>query len=253
MNHNIKDSRGDVRVADTLFYNPYLRIGMKPEAIEPLFDRVLLKDVPDEEMLQGIFIPEMARFGVGKNGLLREAVVVAVGPGDKQFERMVRTGAKMARLKVTHWTGRAIGWRTDLQVKVGDRVITDRRKEAELYIDGERYQLVYEQQAILAVLQSGDDMHIRPLYDRIVVKRDEAEKIASGIFIPENAAQKPQRGEVVAVGAGKRCDDGTMIPLDVQVGDSVLFGKMSGSEVLVDGKQLLIMRENEVLARLREV
>ena len=154
---NIKDSRGDVRVADTLFYNPYLRIGMKPEAIEPLFDRVLLKDVPEEEMLKGILIPESARFGVGKNGLLREAVVVAVGPGDKQFERMVRSGPKTARVKVTHWAGREIGWRTDLQVKVGDRVICDRRKEAELYIDGERYQLVYEQQAILAVLEDDDE------------------------------------------------------------------------------------------------
>ena len=249
---NIKDSRGDVLVADTLFYNPYLRIRMKPEAIEPLFDRVLLKDIPDEEMLKGIFIPETARFGLGKNGLLRQAIVVAVGPGDKQFERMTKTSAKMARVKITHWRGREIGWRTALHVKVGDRVIMDRRKEAEIYLDGALLTIAYEQQAVLAILEPGESMQkIRPLYDRIVVKRDEAEKIAGGLYIPENAEQKPQRGEVLAVGTGKRCDDGTMIPLDIQVGDSILFGKHSGAEVLLDGKQFLIMREDEILARLK--
>lgn len=92
-------------------------------------------------------------------------------------------------------------------------------------------------------------MNIRPLYDRIVVKRieEEAEKTAGGLFIPDTAKEKPQQGEVVAVGQGKRNDDGKLIPLDVKVGDRILFGKYSGSEIKMDGVEYLIMREDEVL------
>lgn len=91
-------------------------------------------------------------------------------------------------------------------------------------------------------------MNIRPLHDRIVVKRvDEQETLASGIIIPDSAKEKPQKGEVVAVGKGKRGDDGKLIELDVQVGDSILFGKYSGSEIKLDGIEYMIMREDEVL------
>jgi chaperonin GroES len=92
-------------------------------------------------------------------------------------------------------------------------------------------------------------MNIRPLYDRIVVKRLEGqdEKTASGLIIPDSAKEKPQEGEVVAVGKGKRLEDGKVVSLDVQVGDRILFGKYSGSEVKIDGAELLIMREDEVL------
>ncbi|HYP06026.1 MAG TPA: co-chaperone GroES [Bryobacteraceae bacterium] len=92
-------------------------------------------------------------------------------------------------------------------------------------------------------------MNIRPLYDRIVVKRLESneEKTASGLIIPDSAKEKPQEGEVVAVGKGKRLEDGKVVSLDVQVGDRILFGKYSGSEVKIDGAELLIMREDEVL------
>ncbi len=92
-------------------------------------------------------------------------------------------------------------------------------------------------------------MKIRPLYDRIVVKRldDQADKTASGLFIPDSAKEKPQEAEVVAVGNGKRGDDGKLIPLDVKVGDRILFGKYSGSDIKIDGEELLIMREDEVL------
>ncbi len=91
-------------------------------------------------------------------------------------------------------------------------------------------------------------MNIRPLHDRIVVKRvDEQETLASGIIIPDSAKEKPQKGEVVAVGKGKRSDDGKLIALDVEVGDSILFGKYSGSEIKLDGTEYLIMREDEVL------
>ena len=92
-------------------------------------------------------------------------------------------------------------------------------------------------------------MKIRPLYDRIVVKRiDEgADKTASGLFIPDSAKEKPQEGEVIAVGQGKRSDDGKLMPLDVKAGDRILFGKYSGSDIKLDGEEYMIMREDEVL------
>jgi len=92
-------------------------------------------------------------------------------------------------------------------------------------------------------------MKIRPLYDRIVVKRieDSAEKTASGLFIPDSAKEKPQEGEVVAVGKGKRLENGSLVALDVQAGDRILFGKYSGSDIKMDGEEYLIMREDEVL------
>ena len=92
-------------------------------------------------------------------------------------------------------------------------------------------------------------MNIRPLYDRIVVKRieDEKENKIGGLFIPDSAKEKPQEAEVVAVGKGKRLEDGKVVALDVQKGDRILFGKYSGSEIRIDGEELLIMREDEVL------
>jgi len=91
-------------------------------------------------------------------------------------------------------------------------------------------------------------MNIRPLYDRIVVKRiEEQETKVGGLFIPDSAKEKPQEGEVVAVGKGKRLEDGKVVPLEVQKGDRILFGKYSGSEIRLDGEELLILREDEVL------
>ena len=92
-------------------------------------------------------------------------------------------------------------------------------------------------------------MNIRPLYDRIVVKRIEGdvEKTSGGLFIPESAKEKPQEGEVFAVGKGKRLEDGKLVPLDVEVGNRILFGKYSGSDIKLDGEEFLIMREDEVL------
>jgi len=91
-------------------------------------------------------------------------------------------------------------------------------------------------------------MKIRPLYDRIVVKRlEEKEQMQGGLYIPDSAKEKPQEGEVAAVGKGKRLEDGKLVPLDVQVGDRILFGKYSGSDIKLDGEEYLIMREDEVL------
>jgi chaperonin GroES len=92
------------------------------------------------------------------------------------------------------------------------------------------------------------NMNIRPLYDRIVVKRiDEKETTRNGIVIPDSAQEKPQEGEVIAVGQGKRSEDGKLIALDLKAGDRILFGKYSGSETKLNGTEYLIMREDDVL------
>ena len=92
-------------------------------------------------------------------------------------------------------------------------------------------------------------MIIRPLHDRIVLRRIAADSVTKGgIVIPENAKEKPVQGEVVAVGSGKALDDGSLRPIDVKVGDRVLFGKYAGSEVTVDGEERVIVREEDILA-----
>lgn len=91
-------------------------------------------------------------------------------------------------------------------------------------------------------------MNIRPLYDRIVVKRiEEQETTRNGIVIPDSAKEKPQEGEVMATGAGKRLDDGRTVPLDVKAGDRILFAKYSGNEIQLEGTEYIIMREDDVL------
>jgi len=92
-------------------------------------------------------------------------------------------------------------------------------------------------------------MKIRPLHDRVIVKREEEErKSPGGIVIPDSATEKPIRGKVIAVGRGKILENGEVRPLDVKVGDKVLFGKYSGTEVKVDGDELLVMREEDLMA-----
>ena len=96
-------------------------------------------------------------------------------------------------------------------------------------------------------------MNFRPLHDRVVVKRIDAEdKSAGGIIIPDTAKEKPSQGEVIAVGPGGRDENGKLIPIDIQVGDRVLFGKWSGTEVKIDGQELLIMKESDIMGVLDE-
>lgn len=91
-------------------------------------------------------------------------------------------------------------------------------------------------------------MGLRPLHDRVLVRRiEESEKTAGGIIIPDSAKEKPQEGEVVSVGSGTLGDDGKRVSLDVKAGDHILFGKWSGSEVTLDGEELLIMKESDIL------
>jgi len=100
----------------------------------------------------------------------------------------------------------------------------------------------------LEVKEGVKPMGFRPLHDRVLVRRVEAEaKTAGGIIIPDTAQEKPQEGEVVSVGSGARADDGTITPLDVKSGDKILFGKWSGTEVKIDGEDLIIMKESDIL------
>ena len=92
-------------------------------------------------------------------------------------------------------------------------------------------------------------MNLRPLHDRVIIKRlDNETKTDSGLVIPETAAEKPDQGEILAVGTGKKDESGKVIPLDVKVGDRVLFGKYAGQTVKVDGDELLVMREEDIMA-----
>src|SRR5688500_13477520 len=94
----------------------------------------------------------------------------------------------------------------------------------------------------------GERMNFRPLHDRVLVRRVEAEeKTAGGIIIPDTAKEKPQEGEVIAAGTGSKAEDGKVTPLDVKAGDRILFGKWSGTEVRVNGEDLLIMKESDIL------
>ena len=96
-------------------------------------------------------------------------------------------------------------------------------------------------------------MNIRPLHDRVIVKRVEAERTtASGICLPDSAGEKPDQGEVLAVGPGKRDDNGKQVALDVKVGDRVLFGKYAGQAVKVDGQEVLVMREEDIMGVLQK-
>ncbi|MEQ1666038.1 MAG: co-chaperone GroES [Bdellovibrionales bacterium] len=99
-----------------------------------------------------------------------------------------------------------------------------------------------------ATTQESKDVKVRPLHDRILVRRmNEDEKTAGGIIIPESAKEKPQRGEVVATGKGRVTQEGKTLPLDVKTGDRILFGKYSGTELKLNGQELLMMREEDVL------
>ena len=92
-------------------------------------------------------------------------------------------------------------------------------------------------------------MNVRPLHDRLLVRRiEEKETVKGGIIIPDTAKEKPQEGEVIAVGNGKILENGTKVALDVKVGDKILFGKYSGTEIKIDGEEVLMVREDEVLA-----
>jgi chaperonin GroES len=112
----------------------------------------------------------------------------------------------------------------------------------------QRPEILFHVPDFSGLFKTGDRMKIRPLHDRVIVKRlDQERKTASGIVIPDTAAEKPDQGEIVAVGPGKRDENGKLIALDVKVGDRVLFGKYAGQTVKVEGEELLVMREEDLM------
>src|SRR5262249_5775199 len=122
------------------------------------------------------------------------------------------------------------------------------------YVRGGQHSLIATANPGIITKAKEDRMKFRPLHDRIVVKRIEAEeKTAGGIIIPDTAKEKPSQGEVIAVGPGGRDETGKLIPIDLEVGDRVLFGKWSGTEAKIDGEALLIMKESDIMGVLTDV
>lgn len=151
---NIRNSDGTIRAAESLFYNPQARLDhVSPADIRLLGDRVMIEDLPPDEKDGSLFLPETAQGrGLGKNESLRIGRVVAIGPGDKYWERQVNRPKRPTIVKCTSWAGRPEGWRFPMAVRVGDKVLYHRRREGEWKIGGKLYSLVHEEQAILAVL-----------------------------------------------------------------------------------------------------
>jgi chaperonin GroES len=125
---------------------------------------------------------------------------------------------------------------------------------AQAYVNGGEHSLIATANPEIITKATEDCMKFRPLHDRVVLKRIDAEdKTAGGIIIPDTAKEKPSQGEVVAVGPGGRDEAGKLIPIDLKVGDRVLFGKWSGTEVKLDGQDLLIMKESDILGVLTDL
>lgn len=140
-----------------------------------------------------------------------------------------------------------------MELKVGDKIRFGEFAFDEYREDGVKYLIMQEADAA-GVVEADNGICIRPLHDRVIVKRlDQETKTASGLIIPDAAAEKPDQGQILAVGNGKILDDGKVRPLDVKVGDRVLFGKYSGQTVKVDGEELLVMREEDCASIVDEV
>lgn len=241
-----------------------------PKTIRPLYDRVVVEDVPEDDSRRGsLWIPETCR----DQTMIRRGRVVACGLGDKYTEHGIdkrtrqvsrepiqckQCGGSGVSIKVQSGrpalvelypcipckgTGLA---RFPMTVKPGDLVLYNRRRDAELYVNGTRYSLIHEEQSVYAILK-GDD--IIPIQDRLLVKREQRITNKHGVlFIPDTAIEKNQEGVVMAIGLGKCKADGKRYPVDVKVGERVLFGKLAGSDIKINGKEYMIMSEKEVLA-----
>ncbi len=239
---------------------------LQPGKIQPILDRCLVRDVAEVEKVGLLFIPQTAKEqGIGKNGLYRRGVVVSVGPGDKFKELGFGEDGKLRRQRVevepecdcVLYGPRKPGdcksvtfeetgcGRLPMPVRVGDTVIYDRRKDLEVTIRGTRHSLINLEQSIFAIMEGSV---VRPLQDKILVQYAEKEtETAGGIVIPEAAQEKPRLGTVVAAGPGFMDIKGKCIPLDVKVGDTVLFGNYAGTDIEVDGETFLLMSESAVM------
>lgn len=232
-----------------------------PASIGLLGDRVLLKDLPGDERVGSIWLPETCQ----NLDQLRWADVVAVGPGDafieypasqtstdsygyvpmKRYSTECRgCGKSVTELGATFCFYCYTTLRLPMHVLPGDRVLYNRRMEAEIEIEGQRYGMVHEEQAVIGVMHDGS---LCPLRDRILVNRDAVHQKVGSLFIPEACAQERPEGRVVAVGPGKIRLNGEYIPPEVKVGDHVVFQEGAGSDIEIGGQRVLVMRESDVL------
>ncbi len=214
---------------------------IQPEDLKLQKDRVLIRDLPEGERIGSIWIPEICQ----DNESLRWGIVVAVGPGDTGVERPIDEWTTYADGRPKTNVTPAVHGHLPMSVKAGQKVLLTRRQEAEVFIEGTKYALVYEEQAILGVLINGK---LQPLRDRLLVNRDAVEqKTPGGIIIPPSAIEERSEGVVVAKGTGTLRADGTWTPLEVRVKDHIMFEKGKGSDCKIDGKRYLILRERDVL------
>lgn len=213
----------------------YLK-GINPKRIRPIYDRVLVQDLPEDDSRRGsLWIPENCR----DLTQIRRGVVIAAGLGDCYSEHGIDKRTRQVIRKPREK-------RLPMSVRPGDRVLYNRRREAEFFIDGERYSLIHEEQSCLALLR---EEKVLPLGDRLIIKRDASIRNRQGVlYLPGTAVEKNQEGIVISVGPGKFSSSGERIPVDVRLGDRVLFGKKAGSDVKIKGQEHLIMSEREILA-----
>jgi len=192
-------------------------------AFRPLHDRVLVRRIElAEKTAGGIIIPDTAKEKP------MEGEIVAVGSGARGEDGKIQP----------------------LDVKKGDRILFGKWSGTEIKLDGEEL-IIMKESDVMGVIDNNlrsDPMKFRPLHDRVVVRRlDAEEKSAGGIIIPDTAKEKPMEGEVIAVGPGARNEQGHIVALDVKAGDRILFGKWSGTEIKLDGEELLIMKESDIM------
>lgn len=216
-----------------------------PAAIRLQGDRVLLRDIPGVDRIGLIWLPERCQ----DQEILRQSEVVAVGPGDSCIERPIHQDRYDSEGRVQLRRLPLECERLPMSVRPGQRVLYSRRLEAEVFINGERYAMVHEEQAIFAIMRGDHESRTipRPLRDRVIVSRDRAhQKTPGGLYIPQGSQEERPEGIVLAVGPGRFKRNGSRIGPDVEVGDHVVFAAHAGSDFEIRGERLLIMRESDI-------
>lgn len=210
--------------------------GINPKRIRPIYDRCLIQDQPEDDSRRGsLWIPESCR----DLTQIRCGLVISAGLGDKYSEHGIDPRTREVRRK-------PLEKRLPMSVEAGDRVLYNRRREAEFFINGNRYSLIHEEQSCFALLRGES---VLPLGERIIVRRDASIRNRQGVlYLPDSSVEKNQEGIVISLGPGRYSRKGERIPIDLKVGDRVLFGKKAGSDVKIQGKEHLIMSEKDVLA-----
>lgn len=222
-----------------------------PTSVKLLGDRVLIRDIPqNDQRIGSIWIPEVSQTGgVGKTGLLRVGEVVACGPGDKYIELWApdrKTGKPVPMLDRDGYAIRDyLDERLPMYVKPGDVVVYDRRKEAEIYVGRERFQMCHEEQAIIGVLH--EKSRLDCIHDWVILKR-ELEKHHGILYIPDSAKQPSRQAKVIACGPGRRGNSGKVRPVDVQPGESVILSKWAAETTMtLNNREVILTRESSIL------